>query len=93
MVVLADLQGVVATFRVGRHHHHGPFYEGRGLTRALTHTAPTMLWALSCLSFAGLGSFATEGFRPPARFKGGDGGGGKAQLVTTSLSVTKKLNS
>ena len=43
MVVLADLQGVVATFRVGRHHHRGPFYEGRGLTHALTHTAPTDL--------------------------------------------------
>ena len=43
MVVLADLQGVVATFRVGRHHHRGPLHEGRGLTHALTHTAPTDL--------------------------------------------------
>ena len=43
MVVLAHLQGVVATFRVGRYHHRGPLYEGRGLTHALTHTAPTDL--------------------------------------------------
>ena len=43
MVVLAHLQGVVATFRLGRYHHRGPLYEGRGLTHALTHTAPTDL--------------------------------------------------
>ena len=43
MVVLADLQGVAATFRVGLHHHRGPFYEGRGFTHALTPTAPTDL--------------------------------------------------
>jgi hypothetical protein len=36
MVVLAHLQGVAATFRVGRHHHRGPLCEGRGLTHALT---------------------------------------------------------
>ena len=43
VVVLAHLQGVAATFRVGRHHHHGPLHEGRGLTHALTHTAPIYL--------------------------------------------------
>ena len=43
MVVLADLQSVVATFRVGRHHHRGPLHEGQGLTHALTDTAPTDL--------------------------------------------------
>ena len=43
MVVLAHLQGVAATFRVGRHHHRGPLCEGRGLTHALTDTAPTDL--------------------------------------------------
>ena len=32
MVVLAHLQGVAATFRVGRHHHRGPLHEGQGLT-------------------------------------------------------------
>ena len=42
-VVLAHLQGVAATFRVGRHHHRGPLHEGRGLTHALTHIAPTDL--------------------------------------------------
>ena len=41
MVVLAHLQGVAATFRVGRHHHRAPLHEGRGLTHALTDTAPT----------------------------------------------------
>ena len=43
MVVLARLQGVAATFRVGRHHHRGPLHEGRGLTHALTHIVPTDL--------------------------------------------------
>ena len=46
MVVLAHLQGVAATFRVGRHRHRvhrGPLHEGRGLTHALTHIAPTDL--------------------------------------------------
>ena len=43
MVLLAHLQGVAATFRVGRHHHRGPLHEGRGLTHALTHIAPTDL--------------------------------------------------
>ena len=43
MVVLAYLQGVAATFRVGRHHHRGPLCEGRGLTHALTHTAPALV--------------------------------------------------
>jgi hypothetical protein len=43
MVVLAHLQGVLATFRVGRHHHCGPLHEGRGLTHALTEIAPTDL--------------------------------------------------
>jgi hypothetical protein len=31
------------TFRVGRHHHRGPLHEGRGLTHALAHIAPTDL--------------------------------------------------
>ena len=38
MVVLAHMQGVAATFRVGRHHHRGPLHEGQGLTHALTLT-------------------------------------------------------
>ena len=49
MVVLAHLQGVAATFRVGRHHHPGPLHEGRGLTHALTHDAPTDLTAAAAL--------------------------------------------
>ena len=49
MVVLAHLQGVAATFRVGRHHHRGPLCEGRGLTHALTDTAPTDLTVAAAL--------------------------------------------
>ena len=43
MVVLAHLQGVAATFRVGRHHHRGSLYEALGRTQALTDIAPTDL--------------------------------------------------
>eukprot|EP00964_Phaeocystis_antarctica_P100620 scaffold66216_cov41-Phaeocystis_antarctica.AAC.1 len=43
MVLLVYLQGAAAIFRVGRHHHRGSFCEGRGLTHALTDTAPTDL--------------------------------------------------
>jgi hypothetical protein len=43
MLVHLLLQGAAVIFRVGRHHHHGPFCEGRGLTHALTDTAPTDL--------------------------------------------------
>ena len=50
MVVLAHLQGVAATFRVvGRHHHRGLLHEGRGLTHALTHIAPTDLTVAAAL--------------------------------------------
>ena len=49
MVVLAHLQGVAATFRVGRHHHRGPLCEGRGLTHALTHIATTDLTVAAAL--------------------------------------------
>ena len=49
MVVLAHLQGVAATFRVGRHHHRGPLHKGRGLTHALTHDAPTDLTVAAAL--------------------------------------------
>ena len=50
MVVLAHLQGLAATFRVGRHHHRGPLHEvGRGLTHALIHTAPTDLTVAAAL--------------------------------------------
>ena len=49
MVVLAHLQGAAATFRVGRHHHRAPLHEGRGLTHALTHTAPTDLTVAAAL--------------------------------------------
>ena len=49
MVVLAHLQGVAATFRVGRHHHRGPLCEGRCLTHALTDTAPTDLTVAAAL--------------------------------------------
>ena len=38
VLMLVHLQGAAAIFRVGRHHHRGPFCEGRGLTHALTHT-------------------------------------------------------
>ena len=41
--MLVNLQGAAVTFMVGRHHHHGPFCEGRGLTHALTVTPPTDL--------------------------------------------------
>ena len=41
--------GVAATFRVGRHHHRGPLHEGRGLTHALTDTAPTDLTVAAAL--------------------------------------------
>ena len=43
VLMLVHLQGAAVIFRVGRHHHHGPFCEGRGLTHALTDTAPTDL--------------------------------------------------
>jgi hypothetical protein len=49
MVVLAHLQGVAATFRVGRHHHRAQLHEGRGLTHALTDTAPTDLTVAAAL--------------------------------------------
>ena len=43
VLMLVNLQGAAVIFRVGRHHHRGPFCEGRGLTHALTNTAPTDL--------------------------------------------------
>ena len=43
MLMLVNLQGAAVIFRVGRHHHRGPFCEGRGLTHALTDTPPTDL--------------------------------------------------
>ena len=43
VLMLVHLQGAAVIFRVGRHHHHGSFCEGRGLTHALTDTAPTDL--------------------------------------------------
>ena len=43
VLMLVHLQGAAAIFRVGRHHHHGSFCEGRGLTHALTDTPPTDL--------------------------------------------------
>ena len=49
MVVLANLQGVAATFRVCRHYHRGPLHEGRSLTHALTHDAPTDLTVAAAL--------------------------------------------
>ena len=49
MVVLVHLQGVAATFRVGRHPHRGPLHEGQGLTHALTPTAPTDLTVAAAL--------------------------------------------
>ena len=47
--VLAHLQGVAATFRVGRHHHRGPLYEALGRTHALTDIAPTDLTVAAAL--------------------------------------------
>ena len=43
LVLLVYLQGAAVIFRLGRHHHRGPFCEGRSLTHALTDTAPTDL--------------------------------------------------
>jgi hypothetical protein len=43
VLMLVHLQGAAAIFRVGRHNHHGPLCEGRGLTHALTDTPPTDL--------------------------------------------------
>jgi len=43
VLMLLNLQGAAAIFRVGRHHNRGLFCEGRGLTHALTDTAPTDL--------------------------------------------------
>ena len=43
VLMLVNLQGAAAIFRVGRHHHRGPFCEGQGLIHALTDTAPTDL--------------------------------------------------
>ena len=43
LVLLVYLQGAAAIFSVRRHHHRGPFHEGRSLTHALTDTAPTEL--------------------------------------------------
>ena len=43
VLMLVNLQGAAAIFRVGRHHNRGLFCEGRGLTHALTDTAPTDL--------------------------------------------------
>ena len=43
VLMLVNLQGAAVIFRVGRHHHRGPFCEGRGLTHALTDTAETPL--------------------------------------------------
>ena len=48
-MVLAHLQGVAATFRVGRHHHLAPLHEGWGLTHALIHIAPTDLTVAAAL--------------------------------------------
>ena len=48
-MVLAHLQGVAATFRVGRHHHRGPLYEALGRTHALTDIAPTDLTVAAAL--------------------------------------------
>ena len=47
LVLLVYLQGAAVIFRLGRHHHRGPFCEGRGLTHALTDTAPTELTVAS----------------------------------------------
>ena len=43
LVLLVYLQGEASIFRLGWHHHRGPFCESRGLTHALTDTAPTDL--------------------------------------------------
>ena len=43
VLMLVHLQGAAVIFRVGRHHHHGSFCEGQGLTHALTDTPPTDL--------------------------------------------------
>ena len=43
VLMLVNLQGAAVIFRVGRHHHHGSFCEGQGLTHALTDTPPTDL--------------------------------------------------
>ena len=37
VLMLINLQGAAVIFRVGRHHHRGPFCEGRGLTQTRPH--------------------------------------------------------
>ena len=49
LVLLVYLQGAAVIFRLGRHHHRGPLCEGRGLTHALTHIAPTDLTVAAAL--------------------------------------------
>ena len=49
LVLLVYLQGAAVIFRLGRHHHCGPFCEGRGLTHALTDIAPTDLTVAAAL--------------------------------------------
>ena len=34
LLMLVHFQGAAAIFRVGRHNHHGPLCEGRGLTHS-----------------------------------------------------------
>ena len=43
VLMLVHLQDAAVIFRIGRHHHHGPLSEGRGLTHAHTDTPPTDL--------------------------------------------------
>ena len=61
------LQGVAATFRVGRHHHRGPLHEGRGLTHALTDIAPTDLTVAAALGEEGLRLTPSGGARACGR--------------------------
>ena len=42
-------RGCLLHIRVGRHHYRGPLHEGRGLTHALTHIAPTDLTVAAAL--------------------------------------------
>jgi hypothetical protein len=69
MVVLAHLQGVAVTFRVGRHHHRAPLHEGRGLTHALTHTAPTDLTVAAALVRKGEGILQAAALAPVVESK------------------------
>ena len=89
MVVLAHLQGAAATFRVGRHHHRGPLHEGRGLTHALTHDAPTDLTVAAAL--VRKASSKRPGARACGRKETGESEDVSWSLVSDSIVMVQAL--